>query len=210
MKTNKVELIGMYGSDITHAQSAWTSTSRDLTEEKIKRIPKLLKMLAEGSDGNPHGTPFEKSSLHFLVTTDLATHIQWLKHRHCSVNTESARYKELKDDEKYYLPQDWPIEWSKKLQDYTKLGIQLYHECLEGLLAHGLDKKRAKESARYFRTYNTQITMDVMFNFRSFVHFQKLRNASGAQKEIAKLAQDMLELVKKDGRFKHSLKAWGL
>jgi len=31
---NKVELIGTYGGDETHALSAWTSTSRDLTEEK--------------------------------------------------------------------------------------------------------------------------------------------------------------------------------
>lgn len=44
--------------------SAWTSTNRDLTEDKKKRLPELLKMLAEKG----HHTPFEKSSLHFLVT----------------------------------------------------------------------------------------------------------------------------------------------
>ena len=74
---NKVELIGYYGSDETHALSAWTSTSRDLTEDKKNRIPKLLKMLAE----NGHETPFEKSSIHFLVTSDIASHIHLLKHR---------------------------------------------------------------------------------------------------------------------------------
>jgi len=47
MYQNKVELIGYYGSDIVHAQSAWTSTSRDLTEEKLGRVDKLLKMLAK-------------------------------------------------------------------------------------------------------------------------------------------------------------------
>ena len=44
---NKIELIDVYGSDLTHACSAWTSTSRDLTPEKIERIPELLKMLAK-------------------------------------------------------------------------------------------------------------------------------------------------------------------
>jgi len=44
--SNSVELLGHYGSDIVHAQSAWTSTSRDLTEGKIARIDKLLNMLA--------------------------------------------------------------------------------------------------------------------------------------------------------------------
>ncbi len=74
---NEIQLIGTYGSDESHAMSAWTSTSRELTEEKKNRIPALLKMLAE----NGHETPFEKSSLHFLVTADIASHIHCLKHR---------------------------------------------------------------------------------------------------------------------------------
>ena len=68
---NSVELIGYYGNDQIHACSAWTSTSRDLTEDKVQRIPKLLKMLADAG----HHTPFEKSSLHFLINTDIASHI---------------------------------------------------------------------------------------------------------------------------------------
>ena len=74
---NEITLVGVYGSDHTHALSAWTSTSRELTEEKQSRIPALLKMLAE----NSHETPFEKSSLHFLVTSEIASHIHCLKHR---------------------------------------------------------------------------------------------------------------------------------
>jgi len=41
---NKVELLGYYGSDLVHAQSAWTSTSRDITDEKKARVGKLLKI----------------------------------------------------------------------------------------------------------------------------------------------------------------------
>ena len=97
---NEVELMGTYGSDETHALSAWTSTSRQLGPKKRARIGKLLKMLA--TEG--HHTPFEKSSLHFLVTTDIATHIHLLKHRiGVNINAESARYKEFKVD-KYHLP----------------------------------------------------------------------------------------------------------
>ena len=51
---NTVELLGYYGNDETHACSAWTSTSRDLSADKIDRIPKLLKMLADEG----HHTPF--------------------------------------------------------------------------------------------------------------------------------------------------------
>ena len=60
---NKVEIIGYYGSDESHALSAWTSTSRELTDDKKSRMGKLISMLA--SEG--HHTPFEKSALHFLA-----------------------------------------------------------------------------------------------------------------------------------------------
>src|SRR5271154_690469 len=108
---NKVELIGIYGGDETHALSAWTSTSRDLTDDKRSRMGKLLTMLAT----NHHETPFEKSSQHFLITTDIATHIQIIKHRiGVSFNGESARYKELKED-KFYIPDDWAEDEQVKL-----------------------------------------------------------------------------------------------
>ena len=210
---NKVELLGYYGSDLVHAQSAWTSTSRDITDEKKARIGKLLDMLA--SEG--HHTPFEKSSLHFLVTIDQATHIHLIKHRiGVSVNGESARYKELKED-KYYLPEDWNglgdenDTWLNRLKSFTEEGNRLYHQCLEDLTPI-LGRKRAKESARFFKTFNSQITMDVMFNWRSFYHFQKLRNSEHAQVEVRQLAQDMLDLVKNiDGNpFKLTIEAFNL
>ena len=206
-ENNKVELLGYYGSDLIHAQSAWTSTSRDLTEEKIGRVDKLLTMLA--SEG--HHTPFEKSGLHFLVTVDQATHIHLLKHRiGVSINGESARYKELKED-KMYIPYDWSNRWVTKLRDYAEEGNKLYHECLE-YFTPILGRKRAKESARFFKTFNSQITMDIMFNWRSFYHFQQLRNSEHAQKEVQKLAQEMLDQVKniEGNPFEKTIKAFNL
>jgi hypothetical protein len=61
---NKVELLGYYGSDEIIACSAWTSTSRNLTDEKRARVQRI------------------------------ASHIHLLKHRVSSLNAESARYKE--------------------------------------------------------------------------------------------------------------------
>ena len=219
MSDNKVELLGWYGSDQVHAQSAWTSTSRDLNEDKIGRIPKLLDMLA--SEG--HHTPFEKSQLHFLVNVDQATHIHLLKHRiGVSINGESARYKELKED-KTYLPEDWKeldsneimsagnTNWYEQLEWFTSNANHWYHKCLEELTPI-LGRKRAKESARFFKTMNSQITMDISFNFRSFAHFQGLRNSEHSQVEVRELAQKMLDLVKDiDGDpFKHTIKAFKL
>ena len=186
---NSVELLGYYGSDEVIACSAWTSTSRELTEGKRARIGKLIHMLWS----NGHETPFEKGIVHFLVDTDIASHIHLLKHRISSLNAESARYKELKED-KYYIPDDWPEKWQDILTDYTDAGNELYHQCVEEL-EPTLGRKRTKESARFFKTYNSQIQADIMFNIRSFANFIKLRNSEHAQKEIREIAQKMLDLV---------------
>jgi len=216
---NTVSLIGHYGSDEIIACSAWTSTSRELTDEKRNRVDKLINMLwLEG-----HHTCFEKGMVHFLVDTEIASHIHLLKHRLSSMNAESARYKELKED-KYYIPEDWndveisPVHglgpvyenWAQVLHDYTIEGTRLYHQCLADLTPV-LGRKRAKESARFFKTYNSQIQADVMFNMRSFANFLKLRNSEHSQTEIREIAAEMLELVKniEGNPFEHTIKAWG-
>lgn len=212
---NTVEILGFYGGDLVHAQSAWTSTSRDLTDKKLERVPELLKMLAE----NNHHTPFEKSSLHFLVTVEQASHIHLLKHRiGVSINGESARYKELKED-RTYIPEDWldieisddTITWAERLERFTERANYLYHQCLEELTPI-LGRSRAKESARFFKTFNSQITMDVMFNFRSFVNFYRLRADEHAQLEIRELAEEMLKQIKniEGNPFKETLIAFNL
>ena len=205
---NSVELLGHYGGDLQHAMSAWTSTVRDIDEAKLGRMPALLKMLAE----NHHETPFEKSSLHFLVTTEVASHIHIIKHRiGVSVNGESARYKELKDD-KYYVPQDWDDEEIDLYVSHMEGSLKAYHECLDRLVKKGVSRKRAKESARLYLPYGNQLTADVMFNFRSFAHFQVLRYSTHAQVEIRDIARQMLEqVVAIEGNpFQHTLKAFNL
>jgi thymidylate synthase (FAD) len=170
---------------------------------------------------NGHETPFEKATVHFLVDCDIASHIHLLKHRIASINAESARYKELKED-KSYFPNDWEnvrvlslkggdpnMTWKRLLEIYTDLGNTYYHACIRDLESV-LGRKRAKESARFFKTYNSQIQSDVMFNMRSFANFLKLRNSEHAQKEIREIAQEMLNLVENiSGQpFKHTLNSW--
>ena len=218
--TNKVELLGHYGGDITHGMSAWTSTHRDLDADKLNRLPKMLATLA----ADKHDTPFEKSVLHFLVDTEIATHIQLLKHRiGVSINAESARYKELKED-KFYIPTEFynvPVSpehglggdktWANVLFDQSNANNLLYHACLKDV-EKVFGRKRAKESARFFKTYNSQIASDVMFNWRSFAHFIHLRRSEHAQREICEVADKMLELVKniEGNPFKNTIEAFGL
>lgn len=246
MSANSVILLGYYGGDETHCLSAWQSTNIELgmslpydveerihalfdatVETKTKSPADLLRILAE----HGHYTPFEKSALHFQVTADIATHIHCIKHRiGVSVNSESARYKELKD--KWYLPDDWKEtianaridnykvrdyltdssthSWYRVLDSFTNLAHELYHSALKELTPV-LGRKRAKETARYFLPYNKQLDFDMMFNFRSFMHFQQLRNSEHAQIEIKDLAQSMIDQVRTipGDPFRYSLAAFG-
>jgi flavin-dependent thymidylate synthase len=251
---NLVTLIGYYGGDQTHCLSAWQSTCFDNLEsfgsmydysinegipwgdvlfEEAKKARKrspegLLNYLAKAG----HHTPFEKSTLHFQVRADIASHIHFLKHRiGVSINTESARYKELLD--KWYCPSDWaqfdgleidlaeslglaeskeniPEDLLGLLNAYANLGHKLYHLACEKLTPE-VGRKRAKECSRYFLPYCKQVDFDVSFNFRSFMHFQRLRNSEDAQLEIREIAQMMLDLVASmpDNPFKLSMAAFG-
>jgi flavin-dependent thymidylate synthase len=220
MKTkNSVTLIGWYGGDKAIARAAWTSTQIDVdakTDEQIRDL--LVNKLWNNGSGKPHKTPFERGIVEFNITCEQASHIHLLKHRLANINGESARYKELKED-KYYLPEDlgWNQEmkttnmsWVEKLAEFTEEGNKLYHQCLEELTPI-LGRKRAKESARFFKTMNSQLTLSVMMNMSCFSNFYTLRHDDAAQKEIQWIASEMLECVKniEGNPFQHSLAAFG-
>lgn len=220
MKTkNSVTLIGWYGGDKAIARAAWTSTQIDVdvkTDEQIKDL--IINKLWNNGSGKPHKTPFERGIVEFNITCEQASHIHLLKHRLANINGESARYKELKED-KYYLPEDlgWNQEmkttnmsWVEKLAEFTEEGNKLYHQCLEELTPI-LGRKRAKESARFFKTMNSQLTLSVMMNMSCFSNFYTLRHDDAAQKEIQWIASEMLQCVKniEGNPFQHSLSAFG-
>lgn len=217
---NKVELIGWYGGDRAIARTAWTSTQIDVDLKSDEQISDLIinKLWNNGS-GKPHKTPFERGIVEFNITCEQASHIHLLKHRLANINGESARYKELKED-KFYLPEDWygietnsnilnkynKYDWLSLLEQKTEEMNYLYHECLKDLTPV-LGRKRAKESARYFKTMNSQLTLSVMMNMSCFENFYKLRADEAAQKEIQWIAEKMLSIIEniEGNPFKHTL-----
>jgi len=217
---NKAELIGWYGGDIAIARAAWTSTQIDVEKKTDEQIQDLIvNKLWNNGTGKAHKTPFERGIVEFNVTVDQASHIHLLKHRLANINGESARYKELKGD-KYLLPEDWDssispsnIEldyWARELDMFSQDSNKLYHKCLEDLTPI-LGRKRAKESARFFKTFNSQITLSVMMNMSCFHNFYNLRSDDAAQLEIQGIANMMLEEIKniEGNPFKYTLEAFG-
>ncbi len=206
MQSQPVELLGIYGSDLQVAESAWYSTTKEVTPDKLERVPALIKMLAS----EKHTLPFEHNHIEFRIISDVATHIHFLKHRiGVSISSQSQRYMELKED-LYYVPDDWPEDAKSQYREYMDASFDLYHSTIAMLIADGMSRKRAKESARFVLPYATQIRYKVSCNLLSFIHFQKLRNTAAAQVEIRLIAEEMLLLVKESGKFDISLEAWGL
>ena len=235
--SNKTIIVGHYGGDNTHAVAAWSSTFLDLdinmpkdinmrvdaiinhiinNSPRIRDVKGLLEYLAK----NSHTSPFRFSTLHFVTTTEISTHIQFLKHSVAlgAENAESARYKELKED-KFYLPEDWldygaiGERWYNILKNATETQNSLYHQCINELIESGMPRNRVKESARFFKTYNSQLNSNKIMSFDGFLQIYFKRNIdTPSQLEIGEIVEDMLEQIKniKGNPFKHSLKAFGL
>lgn len=221
---NKVELIDWYGGDKAIARAAWTSTSTDVelkTDEQIRDL--LVNKLWNNGSGKPHKSPFERGIVEFNITCDTASHIHIIKHRLANVNGQSARYREIKEDN-YLLPEDWgnikisqtdlgsPSDtWIERLKEYSEEGNRLYHECTKDLTPV-LGRKRAKESARFFKTYNSQLTLSVMMNMSCFYNFYTLRSDSAAQLEIQEIAIKMLKVIEdiEGNPFKYTLEAFNI
>ena len=244
---NTVTLIDYIGSDKMHSLAAWASTFAELdipmpddinmrvdalvdhilNNGKRKRtIEDLLSYLAQ----NEHTSPFRFSSFIFAMTTDVATHIQKLKHTVIleAENGESARYKEMQED-KFYLPKDWKEvktskfnthfglhfngedTWYDLLQAYSGLGNDLYHKAITDLTSI-LGKTRAKETARYFKGYNSQLNTFNKLSFDGVLQFYNKRASGHAQKEIEDIAKQMVQCIKDipGNPFEYSLKAFDL
>lgn len=234
---NEVILLDYLGSDELHAFNAWASTFAefdvDMPEDikkrlealisaihnngkKKKSIPELINFLAE----HGHASPFRSSHFVFLMTEDIATHIHLLKHKVLvkHENAESARYKELKED-KFYLPMDWlnygktGAYWFEKLKETSAYTNSLYHAALGELLNAGMPRNRAKESARFFKMYNSQLNVVRSISFDGIRQLHEKRGAnSGSQVEVSGIVNQMVLQVQNipGNPFEHSLKAWGL
>lgn len=194
-----------FGSDRDIALAAWTSTVSEMTPEREARVHSFVVSLAK----EKHTVPFEHTYLRFMLHTDIATHIHFLKHRiGVSVSSQSFRWKE--QDVYGYTPSDWDDESIAKLLDFQTLCFNMYHNMISTLTAKGMPRKRAKETARYFLPYSTMIHYEVSMNFHSFAHFANLRADEHAQLEVRELCLDMLHQVKDTNVFNAALEGWGL
>lgn len=210
----KVELQETMGSDRSIANSAWTS-STVYSKKKVKtdeEVKKLIEYLAL----HKHSTPFESVIFRFWIKMPIATDRQFMSHRIQSSSGLSGRYRTM-PNEFLEVPED-VLEICRELsgdygsgfyalgqyeylceqanEEYNKIIVNLKENRDLNFITND-QYKRCREFFRGMLPQHNMTERVSIMNLRSFANFMKLRNSPHAQPEIRKVAELMLEEVKK-------------
>jgi len=197
-----VALMDTYGDDHRPAVAARTSYRKDASEYTDDQNEKLINYLVK----NRHTTPLEFCGATFFMVMPIFVARQLVRHRTASINEESLRYVDARDE--FYVPT--PEECLKQSQinkqgagedlvddpelcraliDITnKLSYKTYQE----LLQRGL----AKELARGVLPLNTYTGWYWTCDLHDILHLLKLRIHAHAQRQTRAYALAMLELLR--------------
>jgi thymidylate synthase (FAD) len=181
-------------------------------EEAWDKDFKLIKYLLK----HKHETPLESNCLVFLIKAPIFIARQHFRHRISSYSEISGRYVEVKDE--FYIPTKFrkqsPSNRQASIDDGIGCALEehskvVYSKAMTDSFQHYQELLKAgvcREQARAVLPLATYTQYQWTCNLRSFLHFIKLRDHSGAQWEIACMARAMLQLVKPV--FPYTIKAW--
>ncbi|SDC21488.1 MULTISPECIES: FAD-dependent thymidylate synthase [unclassified Candidatus Frackibacter] len=167
-----------------------------LVEEMTdKEIEDLLAIIL----GNRHYSTLEHVSFTFAIEgISRVTSHQLVRHRLASYSQQSQRYVREKEQFDYIIPDK--IKGDKELVEIFEENMwqqqQKYDELTKKLMENGYQEKEAIEAARYLLPNATETKIVVSMNARSLLHFFEVRCCERAQKEIRKMAREMLRQVK--------------
>ena len=212
---SSVELINFMGGDDSVAMSAWVSFGGDddarlADRDRVKGLINFL--MREG-----HMSPFESSTITFVVSTPLFVAREIQRHRTASYNEISGRY--AKWDFEFYVPStERPIVQAGKAGNYSfESGTDTQHALIikgfekaygealntyEQLLEAGV----AKEVARDVLPLGMYTRFYVTFNIRNLIHFLNLRSTDQALHEIREVANKMESIF--EDNMPLTYKAW--
>ena len=147
-----------------------------------------------------HGSPFEHAVFQWYIKAPIFVVREHMRHRMSSYNEQSGRYAKFKSE--FYFPDHVRTQDPNNKQGSirsedemlfrhfeTKLNdssLNAYDD-YEDLLKMGV----AKEMARLLLPVNLYSSFWWTVNSRSLMNFLMLRNASGAQWEIAQYAEEL-------------------
>ena len=201
MKTRLVSLSNSYTTGINDPEeliSYCARVSNPSNQFNNETAPKLLSYLIK----HKHWSPFEMVSMTIEIQTSRAIAAQILRHRSFSFQEFSQRYSETQELES--------VEWRKQCKTNRQVGddlvelpphlknefsqIQWNTKRLYNLL---IQEGVAKECARMVLPLNTQTTIYMAGNIRSWIHYIDLRTQPETQKEHKEIALSIQTIFKK-------------
>ncbi|WP_416520024.1 FAD-dependent thymidylate synthase [Streptomyces achromogenes] len=205
-----VELIKHTASDADVLFAARVSTAGQQSLDELNKDPERSKGLINYLMRERHGSPWEHTSMTFLISAPIFVFREFMRHRvGWSYNEESGRYRELQPV--FY----WPAE-ARKLVQQGKPGRYEFIDGPPGLLNHArthmeiayreayaayqamLNAGIAREVARSVLPVGLYSSCYATCNARSLMHFLGLRTThpaaaikSSPQREIEMVGEKM-------------------
>jgi thymidylate synthase (FAD) len=210
----KAELLNIFGDDLMIVNAARVSYGKTKSELDEKDI-KLLKYLKD----HKHTSPFRHPQLQFRISCPIFVERQLFKHQiGLTANSISGRYIDFSDD--YYFPKEWRLQSkdSKQgsdgvLEYFTNEFISLEYEKLIDSIKKFykaiIKNNVSKEMARMILPLSLYTTFIWTGSLQAYLNLFELRLKPDAQEETRIVVQEILDLVKRSGKFEHTLNAWG-
>lgn len=162
---------------------------------KMKWLPQEAGQFAKKLIRSKHDSPIEFMDFTFTLKTSRDVLAELTRHRIASFAVQSQRYVEYKDD-------GGGVEFIKPefLKSEPSIRYDIWKEsCAQSERAYFdmLRAKAHKEDARKVLNNSVATIVMVKMNARELRHFFKLRASKGAYPEMRKLANLMLDTVKR-------------
>jgi thymidylate synthase (FAD) len=212
----KVELISVWGDDNTVCDCARVSFNKRAENYSKENNEKLINYLVK----HKHTSVFRHPQVQFRIVCPIYVERQLFKHQvGMSANSISGRYVDFSDT--YTLVKEWRTQSTDSKQGSAEpLDFYGQEEC--NIIEHNIveackkaykdliDLGVSKEQARTILPLNLNTQFIWTGSLLSFIHMFKLRLKSDAQQETREVAELMLEQLKQNGSFEHSLKSFEL
>jgi thymidylate synthase (FAD) len=184
------ELEGKSAQDVI---SYIARVSNPANQMSFESAPKLLKYCIT----HQHWSIFEHASMSIEVKTSRAIAAQILRHRSFCFQEFSQRYAKAFDFIKYPARRQDDKNRQNSIDDMSEMDKlwfdiaqdKIWNECkssYEEALARGI----AKEQARFLLPLNTETTIYITGNIRSWIHYIQLRTEKGTQLEHREIAEE--------------------
>jgi len=196
-------------SVVNSARDSFAKKSELMDEASVGLINFLMR--------ERHGTPFEHNSFRFNIKCPIFVAREWFRHRIGSFNEFSARYSEVQDeffspdvsDVRSQVGKPGSYSFERMNTEDSEAAVAIINKAnddayraYKNLIHMGV----AKELARVVLPVSMYTQFFWTVNARALMNFLSLRNATNAQLEIQRYAQDIERIFK--GQMPVTYDAW--